>query len=120
MTNLQDRRRFARIPFRAVVTTRSRDQEREVELLDISLKGALISRPAGCEAEVGDELEFELRLEEGTVIRMAMRVAHHRPDRIGLSCESIDIDSVTHLRRLVEINLGDADQVKRELGALIG
>jgi hypothetical protein len=38
---------------------------------------------------------------------------------IGLACRNIDLDSVTHLRRLVELNLGDVALLERELSALV-
>jgi hypothetical protein len=35
-----------------------------------------------------------------------------------LQCNAIDIDSVTHLRRLVELNLGNSEQLNKELSQL--
>ena len=37
----------------------------------------------------------------------------------GLICRNLDIDSATHLRRLVELNLGDPKLLERELSALV-
>ncbi len=34
-------------------------------------------------------------------------------------CEHIDIDSITHLKRLIELNLGDEALLHRELAHLI-
>ena len=50
---------------------------------------------------------------------MNVKVAHVEGRYAGLVCEGIDIDSVTHLRRLVELNLGDPDLLDRELSSLI-
>jgi hypothetical protein len=50
---------------------------------------------------------------------MQTRVAHVEGPQAGLLCISIDIDSVTHLRRLLELNLGDPALLERELSALI-
>jgi hypothetical protein len=36
-----------------------------------------------------------------------------------LRCENIDIDSITHLRRLVDLNAGDASLLDREFSALL-
>jgi hypothetical protein len=49
----------------------------------------------------------------------AYEVAHVEGEHVGLLCRSIDIESITHLRRLLEINLGDAKLLERELKALI-
>ena len=51
-------------------------------------------------------------------IRMDVTVAHVEDQHIGFRCEHIDLDSITHLRRLVELNVGDIDILNRELSAL--
>ena len=45
-------------------------------------------------------------------------MTHAEAGRIGFRIEHIDMDSVAHLRRLVELNLGDPDLLKRDLAAL--
>lgn len=52
-------------------------------------------------------------------ISMESAVTHVEGRRAGLHCLTIDLDSVTHLRRLVELNLGDPALLERELSALI-
>ena len=52
------------------------------------------------------------------VVSMHVAVVHQEPEEIGLQCNAIDIDSVTHLRRLVELNLGDEAQLHKELSQL--
>ena len=37
----------------------------------------------------------------------------------GLLCKGIDLDSVTHLRRLIELQLGDPALLERDLAELI-
>jgi hypothetical protein len=37
---------------------------------------------------------------------------------LGFVCQYIDLDSISHLRRLVELNLGDGSLLERELAAL--
>ncbi|HXK57002.1 MAG TPA: PilZ domain-containing protein, partial [Gammaproteobacteria bacterium] len=37
---------------------------------------------------------------------------------LGLRCVSIDMESIGHLRRLVELNLGDAELLHRDLESL--
>ncbi len=111
-----EQRRFKRIPFdmpgRIVSTT-------TVRVIDVSLKGALIVRPPDWKGSKGDMLGIEIPLDSGaSVIRMDMRVAHVEAERIGLKCEHIDLDSITHLRRLVELNLGDDELLHRELAEL--
>ena len=46
-------------------------------------------------------------------------VARKIENRVGIHCESIDVDSMTHLRRLVEYNLGDVELVNRDFDELV-
>jgi len=46
-------------------------------------------------------------------------IRHIEENHIGLKCHSIDIDSITHLKRLVELNLADETLLHRELETLI-
>ena len=48
-----------------------------------------------------------------SVVRMDIAVVYEKGLEIGLRCKAIDIDSVTHLRRLVELNLGDTEQLDK-------
>ena len=51
-------------------------------------------------------------------IQMQMRVVHERDNQLGLACQHIDVESISHLRRLLELNLGDASLLDRELERL--
>ncbi len=87
---------------------------------DLSLKGALLRLPRADAVAVGDPCLLNISLMQMEVgIAMAGEVAHVEGEHVGLLCRSIDIESITHLRRLLEINLGDAALLERELKALI-
>ena len=90
------------------------------QVIDLSLKGALL-RPAGSVAvQAGADCLLELVLDDGVSrVRMAGQIAHSEAGRIGMVCRSIDLDSITHLRRLIELNLGDATLLEREFAALL-
>ncbi len=59
--------------------------------------------------------------DESTEIHIAMagELAHVEAGHAGVLCRSIDLESITHLRRLIEVNLGDPAASERELKALI-
>ncbi|OOZ41105.1 hypothetical protein BOW53_05085 [Solemya pervernicosa gill symbiont] len=114
-----DQRQFSRIPFKAEVTLKGASGEGRSELLDISLKGALIACPSGWQTKLGEQFSLELQLDgDSTTICMDTTVAHLSEKIIGLHCEHIDVESITHLRRLIELNLGNPDLLDRELAAL--
>lgn len=89
-------------------------------MLDLSLKGALLRLPAGKTVVSGTPCLLKVRLSDlDTSIAMAGELAHVEGEQAGVLCRSIDIESITHLRRLIEMNLGDASLLERELKALI-
>ena len=121
-----ERRQHARIAFHTLARLRTGERQSEVEVLDISLKGALLRLPSESETppaawlEAGADCQLEVPLDDTSgTIRMDARVAHVSGDLLGVVCQLIDIDSATHLRRLVELNLGDPALLERELSALI-
>ena len=115
-----ERRRFARIPFEAWVRIRGPDRTWTAALVDVSLKGVLIERPDDWPGSTGRRLSLELETEDGVTICMEATPIHVGEGRVGLRCERIDLDSASHLRRLVELNLGDPALLDRELAALVG
>ena len=115
----RNRRRFSRIPFKAEASLILPDGEQHVDVLDLSLKGALIHPRTNMFVTVGTNCPLTIRLDQdGTSIRMEVTVVHHLAKSYGLACRDIDLDSVTHLRRLVALNLGDEALADREFALL--
>ncbi|NMF91628.1 PilZ domain-containing protein [Aromatoleum petrolei] len=113
------RRHFSRIRFDCGARLLVGNREAPCEVSDLSLKGALIRTANDLHPSLGERCLLEIALnDEGATIRMEGDVAHAGSGCIGLACREIDLDSVTHLRRLLELNLGDAELLQRELGAL--
>ena len=50
---------------------------------------------------------------------MSSTVTHIDNERIGFKCQQLDIDSISHLKRLISLNLGDDSLLHRVLSALI-
>ncbi len=114
----EEQRRFTRIAFDAAATLIKDGREWPCELIDLSLKGALVSQPDDWNGAIDDTCKLRLTLDDDVRIDMDVAIAHHENQRVGLCCKDIDLDSITHLRRLVELNLGDAILLERELMAL--
>jgi len=117
----EEHRHFTRIPFdaEAILIDPATGRRFEARLLDVCLKGALTTRPANWLPEAGHPWLLELHLAgEEVVLNMEVTVAHLEPDRIGFHCEQMDLDTATHLHRLVELNLGDPKVLERELAEL--
>lgn len=117
---MNEKRHFHRIAFDSTTHLVNDTGSWEATVIDICLKGMLTEKPDSLVANVGDHFSVEMRLNGSDIlIGMKARVAHIEGNHIGFECENIDIDSVTHLRRLVELNLGDSKLLDRELSELV-
>ena len=115
-----DRRRYTRVAFHAPARLVLPLDALDAVVIDLSLKGALIRLPAKTVIVEGESGNLHVRLgETDDRISMAVKVAHVEGRYAGVVCEGIDLDSVTHLRRLAELNLGDSDLLDRELSSFI-
>lgn len=126
----EQRRKFSRVHFREGAILHLAGHGLACEVLDLSLKGALLMCPAVGDvaraAKRGEGCELRLALSGigSAVVLMIGAIAHVEVVgerlHVGMQCREIDLDSITHLRRLVELNLGDATVLDREMAALTG
>ena len=118
--NIENRRRFQRVLFDADTRIEGDSVDTPAKLIDISLNGVLLQKPKHWPAIIDEKLNVSIKLdqEEEYLIHMQATVAHIEDDKVGLRCEHIDMDSITNLRRLLELNLGDPGLLERELVAL--
>ncbi len=116
----ENRRKFQRILFDATTSIEAPSGQIPVHLIDVSLNGALIEHPDNWSGSIDDEVSLSIQLDADDIftIHMQTRLVHVKDNHIGLHCEHIDIDSITNLRRLVELNTGDSALLERELVAL--
>lgn len=113
-------RHYSRIPFQAAATLRLHDRTLDVQLIDIAFKGALLETvaPLALVPQEGCSLILPLT-DGGDAIIMSGKIVHLEDRRVGMTCEDIDVVSLTRLRRLIELNTGDADLMNRELSQLL-
>ncbi len=116
-----DRRRFRRVTFDAQTRLYQGDQIWDTQLQDISLRGILVQRPDTFDqADPSAPFEATIKLADSDhTIIMSLELAHQNNGLLGLKCDYIDLESVTYLRRLIELNLGDHTLLERELSALL-
>lgn len=121
MTDKQTEERcFQRIHFDCLLKFEVGDSRLDCELIDISLHGALIHNCTGATLNTGAPCRLIISLDESgeTQIIMEGSIAHKKDNRIGVTCQYIDLDSMIHLRKLVEINLADPALLEREMKSL--
>ncbi len=113
-----ERRKFTRIPFDAWTEIEQNGKRWNAVLIDLSLKGLLVKQPNNWTKDSKGSFEALIRLDTGVMIKMKVILAHQEEGHIGFLCESIDVDSISHLRRLIELNMGNCDILERELHSL--
>jgi len=118
-TNMtKERRQNTRIPFHAEVLMQSGDVEWTCNLLDISLRGMLVEPPSNININPNNPCALALFLADDVIINARVRIKRTDNERWGLQYINIDVESLQHLRRLLELNLKDADLINRELAQL--
>ena len=125
MTSKLEKRHFSRIPFHEAVRiiTHGDNSWWTCSLLDISLHGALTSMPEHWRPRIGDDFKLELQLggdqDEELLLQMNVTVSHIEKDHVGFEIEDMDLNTADHLRRLVELNLGDEEMLQRNIEELV-
>ncbi len=113
-----DKRRFQRVSFHATTVLCVGATRHEVTLVDLSLNGLLVEVNSDIDLQSAQTIQAEIKLEGDALISMDVSLSHKQGTQFGLKCEMIDVDSISHLRRLIELNTGDAQAAERELSEL--
>lgn len=113
-----DNRHFHRILYAGEAALSCGEKTWSCEIIDLSLKGCLLSFESPWQEDPEKLYTLTLKLSEDIRIEMELSTAHVVDNKVGFKCEHIDIDSISELRRLVELNLGSSDLLERDLLAL--
>jgi hypothetical protein len=114
---MTDNRQFSRVLFDTPAFVRQGDNQWLVKVIDLSLKGVLLSHDSW-QLETGKPVNIDIQLDGEISISMQGHWVHSEANQSGFCCDHTDLDSITHLRRLVELNLGDSSLLERELAHL--
>lgn len=111
-------RQFRRIPFEAEATLKVDQDILSCELLDIAMKGAMVGTETPLPFAIGTKCSLCISL-PGTVISLKFlaEMTHSEQNRYGFKFISEDLETLTHLRKLIELNTGDAEATRSELAA---
>lgn len=118
---MTDQRRFTRIAYDSEAVFITDKESYDGTLVDVSLKGALMQLDdPSITPDLDEAGQLKIVIEGSDIsIQMQAHCVHVQDGQVGLECDTLDIDSAAHLRRLVEVNLGSDDLLHREVEALI-
>ena len=114
-----DRRQYKRIAFDAPAELSQDANVWHVRLVDLSLHGLLIEKPSPFEGDPEQPFVINIHLSDQVDVLMEVMLRHDNDGQLGFECLHIDLDSITYLRRLIELNLGDQVELHREMDSLI-
>jgi hypothetical protein len=114
------KRQFSRIGFHGIAYLDMASYSCTTEVLNLSLKGALVKKPSDWPVAFPHNMQLRIVLNDFPIqLTMQVSVAHQNEQVLGLHCEAIDIESASHFRRLLQLNFGDADMLDLELQQLV-
>lgn len=119
-----DRRMYQRVSFDGTAELSNNEQSFTCQITDLSLRGVLV-RPFGVvRADLGTEFTLLIPLSNNQdnndlKIQMTLELAHSNPDGLGFKCTSIDLDSITHLRKIIELNSTNPELLDRDFETLV-
>lgn len=114
---MAEKRRFHRVPFSTDTSLRIGNDSFQGELLDISLGGALLRLSPDTpipEAEQTCQLQVRLPTTDITMTFEVILIHREQENVFGFSFVGQDIETITHLRRLLELNIGNGQEVDSE------
>lgn len=116
---MNERRQFIRIVYQAPALVRQAQSHWPADVRDISLHGILLSMPEHWQPDDNAPFEVDVTLHDTDIhMTMVTELVAHDSDCLRMKIVNIDIDSISHLRRLIELNVGDDELLYRELELL--
>ncbi len=115
----EDRRLFSRINFGADACISQGNGKIPCHLVDISLNGVLIEAHSDLQIDPGQPCTLLICLSDEATITMHLQLIHTSRKLLGFQCSTIDMESIGHLRRLIELNIPGAEASQRVLAELL-
>jgi hypothetical protein len=114
-----DGRNFSNIKFEEKCTVEFDACSIEASLVNISLKGATVKFGDDTVFRQGEGLRLSFYLGNlDCLLRFRAEVVHSCGNFAGIRFVETDVDTMIHLRNLLEARTADPEQVKRELDLL--
>jgi len=114
----RERRQFERLAFVTKTVLFSGSKAWTCEMIDLSLKGVLFSKPKDWLGKTNDIFRLSISLTNSPSISMSIEVAHIDNNNIGAKWNKIDVDSFIRLKRILELNTTDKHRLTKEMSFL--
>ncbi|GLR02499.1 cyclic diguanosine monophosphate-binding protein [Vibrio hyugaensis] len=113
---MTERRRFSRIIYQVSALVEQSDLALQATIQDLSLHGLLLraENANSLESSLPVEVAFSFAQSE-QVMQLTADIISVANNEIRLKIINIDIDSISQLKRFIELNVGNNELLNREL-----
>ena len=113
---MAERRNFQRVPFATEAEINCKEKKFLGELLDISLQGALVQGKDVIPLEKGNICELSIHLVDSEItLQFDVDLVHREENKFGFKFIGKDTETMIHLRRLLELNIGSSEAIDKEI-----
>ena len=117
---MSEKRKFSRVNFKIESRFIASKKTYGIKVINISLKGLLAEFESGIKREDIETGLIEIKLiNSDIVLTFEAALLHLKENQAGFRFVKTDSDSVTHLRRLLELNTGNPNQIDSEIYYLL-
>ncbi|NOH81240.1 PilZ domain-containing protein [Vibrio sp. RE86] len=111
-----ERRRFSRIVYQAQAVITQESTQVDASVNDLSLHGLLASSDHADVLDINKQINVEFSLSGSDVtIQLVGNIVGLNNNVIRIAIDHIDIESIGHLKRLIELNVGDDELLHRNI-----
>ncbi|ENM5730777.1 PilZ domain-containing protein [Vibrio mimicus] len=111
-----EKRRFSRVLYQAPATLSQGDKELATCIQDLSLHGLLLWSEEEPDLDTHALVDVVFTLPDSDVtLSLTAKIISIQERIIRMAINNIDIESIGHLRRLVELNVGNDSLLHRDL-----
>ena len=119
MMDKKGNRKFERADFNVKGFVNCEEEECPVSVINISMKGILVSADHEACPEIGQTYPLRISLLHSDIsILTNAKLMHKENNHFGFRFDSIEADGMIHLRRLMELNISSDEEIQKELSFL--
>ena len=112
---MNNKRQFQRVLFNHDASLTCNGHQWSTNVIDLSLRGLSCTKPKNVTFEIDQLMTLSIQLAQEQVIIMEAVIIHNEKGVLGMRCTRIDINSISELRRLVQLNLADEALLQRDI-----
>lgn len=112
---MKNKRQFQRVLFSHDASLTCNGHQWSTSVIDLSLRGLSCTKPRNVVFDINQLMTLSIKLNQEQVIMMEAILIHNEKHVLGMRCTRIDINSISELRRLVQLNLADEALLHRDI-----